>query len=50
LFCLITCIISIQPYGSHIYHAKLVTDNGTNMQKAFRNDPKPVTQDVDQLF
>jgi len=47
LFGLITRIISIQPFWGHIQHAKLVTDNAANMQKAFRNDPKPVTQDVD---
>jgi len=27
-----------------------MTDNATNMQKSYRNDPNPVTQDVDQLF
>jgi len=29
---------------------QLVTDNTANMQKPFRNDPKPVTQDVDSYF
>jgi len=27
-----------------------MTDNATNMQKSYRNDPNPATQDVDQLF
>ena len=43
-------MVSIQPFWGHIHHVKLGTDNTANMQKAFRNDLKPVTQDVDQLF
>jgi len=41
-----TCTISIQPFWGHIHHTKLVTDNAANMQKAFWNDPKPVTSNM----
>jgi len=50
LFSLITCIISIQPLYVHIHHVKLVTVDAANMQKAFRNDSKPVSQDANQIF
>ena len=50
MFYLITCIISIQPFWGHIHLAELVTDSGANMHEAFRNNPKPVTQDAEPVI